>query len=106
MSILSNILWNRTALWCSATAMAALLCLQMIHAPRAHADAVQGKSGVSMATIRSGFGVVFTAPSCLWVIDDSSEMLFIYGIEGANDPRLQVRWTQHLPTLFRQARGG
>jgi hypothetical protein len=106
MITFSHMLWNRATLWCSACVMAVLLVLQVVHAPPAHADSLQGKGGISMATIRNGYGVIYTSPSCLWVIDDRTEMLFVYYIENVADPRLQLRYSESLPRLFRQARGG
>jgi len=101
----ASILWNRTALACSAAAMGALLATQVLLLPCAQADSVQGNAGISTATVHNGYGQVLASPQCLWVIDDRSEMLFIYYIENVADPRMVVRWTESLPRLFTQARG-
>jgi hypothetical protein len=101
----ASILWNRTTLACTAAAMATLLLVQVAFMRPAQAESVQGNSGISQATVRNGFGQIFSSPQCLWVIDDRSEMLFVYYIENVADPRLQVRWTESLPRLFQQARG-
>jgi len=81
-----------------------LIALQIIRSPNAHADSMQGKSGVSISTIRNGYGSQYSSPSCLWVLDDTNEMLFIYYIENVGDKRLQRRYSESLPNLFRQAR--
>ena len=105
MHHLASILWNRTALACTAAAMSVLLVAQVAFMRPAVAESVQGNAGISQATVRNGFGQIFSAPQALWVIDDRSEMLFIYYVENVADPRLQIRWTESLPRLFQQARG-
>ncbi|MFZ4697818.1 MAG: hypothetical protein ACOYMO_07400 [Phycisphaerales bacterium] len=101
-----SILWNRTVLSCSAVVFAILICFQIARPRVAFAgDSVQGKGGISMASIRNGFSQQFYSPMCLWVVDDQSEMLFIYYVENVTDKRLQLRWSESLPKLFRQARG-
>lgn len=104
MNHLLNTLWNRTALACSAAFLALLLAFQVILIPAARAESVQGNGGVSQATVRNGYGQVFSAPQSLWVIDDRSEMLFIYTIENVGDTRMQFRKAVSLPMLFQQAR--
>ena len=42
----------------------------------------------------------------LYIIDNRSEMLFIYGMDGGANPRLALRGGSSLPALFRAARGG
>ena len=44
-------------------------------------------------------------PECLWVLDNRSEMLFIYYIEDSSNTRLQLRYRESLANLFRRARG-
>jgi hypothetical protein len=44
-------------------------------------------------------------PDCLWVLDNRTEMLYIYNIEDAGSMRLQIRYRENIATLFRQARG-
>lgn len=101
-----SILWNRTFLSFSALALAVLVGIQLVRPRVAHAgDSVLGKSGVSMATIRNGYSQQFYSPMCLWVVDDTTEMLFIYYVENVVDKRLQLRYSESLPNLFRQARG-
>ena len=105
MENIYNARWNRTFLSCTAICLAILIGIQIVHQPTARAQSMQGKGGVSMATIRNGFSPNYSSPSCLWVIDDSSEMLLIFCVEGGSDGRIQRRYGESLPTLFRQARG-
>ena len=106
MHHIHGIFWNRTVLACSAVVLGILICFQLVRPRAAYAgDSVQGKSGISMASIRNGFSQQYYSPMCLWVVDDQSEMLFIYYVENVTDKRLQLRWSESLPKLFRQARG-
>lgn len=100
-----SVMWNRTTLACTAAAMSALLVVQVVLMPSAQADSVQGNAGISSATVHNGYGQVLASPQSLWMIDDRSEMLFIYSIDNIADPRLNFRYSESLPALFQAARG-
>ena len=44
-------------------------------------------------------------PESFWVLDNRSEMLFVYNIENSDNTRLQIRHKESLANLFRRARG-
>lgn len=94
-------------LWASAFILASLVVVQFAKRPAAFADeAIQGRDGFSFATVRNGLiAAVPSMPDCLWVLDNRTEMLYIYNIEDAGSMRLQMRYRENIATLFRQARG-
>ena len=94
-------------LWASAFVLASLVVVQFAKRPAAFADeAIQGRDGFSFATVRNGLiAAVPAMPDCLWVLDNRTEMLYIYNIEDAGSMRLQIRYRENIATLFRQARG-
>ena len=81
--------------------------LQFSKRHAAYAEEVfPGRDGFSFGTVRNGLiSAVPGMPDCLWVLDNRSEMLFIYYIEDSANTRLQLRYRESLANLFRRARG-
>ena len=94
-------------LWASAFILTGLIVMQFSKRHAAFAEEVfPGRDGFSFGTVRNGLiSAVPAMPECLWVLDNRSEMLFIYYIEDAGNLRLQLRYRENLSELFRQARG-
>jgi hypothetical protein len=94
-------------LWASAFILAGIAVMQFSKRQAAFAEEVfPGRDGFSFGTVRNGLiSAVPAMPECLWVLDNRSEMLFIYYIEDAGNLRLQLRYRENLSELFRQARG-
>ena len=67
--------------------------------------ALIGQGGVIAITSSVGQGPDEEPYETLYIIDNRSEMLFVYGVEGAINPRLTLRGGASLPVLFRAARG-
>ncbi len=95
------------SLCASAFLLLALIILQLGRTPAAFADeAIVGRGNLSAATVKSGLlSGIPSMPDCLWVVDDRSEMLFIYYIENSANVRLQLRYSESLAKLFAQGRG-
>jgi hypothetical protein len=94
-------------LWASAFILSSLVILKIADRQKAFAEeSIQGREGLSFATVRNGLiSAIPSMPDCLWVLDDRTEMLYIYYIEDAGSLRLQLRYRDNLANLFRQARG-
>jgi hypothetical protein len=94
-------------LWASAFILMGLIVMQFSRRQQAFAEeAVVGRDGFAFGTVRNGILAAIPAmPECLWVLDNRSEMLFIYYVEDAGNMRLQLRYRENLGELFRQARG-
>ena len=104
----SRIATPAALLWASAFLLAALTIVQAGRLPinAAYASAAnQGNQGMSVITQNTGLGPDTKPYEALWVLDSRGEMLFIYYVENVTDKRLQLRWSESLPKLFRQARG-
>ncbi len=96
-------------LWGSAFIVAALILLTAGRLPEnpAYADmATTGNGGFSMVTAVSGFGPADRPYEILYVIDNQSQMFYIYAVEAATDRRIALRGGASLPALFRAGRGG
>lgn len=94
-------------LWASAFVLTGLIVLQFSKRQAAFAEEVYpGRDGFTFATVRNGLiSGIPSMPECFWVLDNRSEMLFIYTIENSDNTRLQVRHRESLANLFRRARG-
>ena len=94
-------------LWASAFVLAGLIVLQFSHRQAAYAEEVfPGRDGFSFATVRNGLiAGIPSMPESVWVLDNRSEMLFIYNIENSDNTRMQIRHRESLANLFRRARG-
>ena len=89
---------------CAITAVA-LVEAGKLYDPAQAGTAMIGGGGVITITSSVGQGPDIEPYETLYVIDNRSEMLFVYGVEGAINPRLTLRGGASLPVLFRAARG-
>lgn len=94
-------------LWASAFVLTGLIVMQFSNRQTAFAEeTIQGRDGFSFSTVRNGLiAAIPSMPECVWVLDNRSEMLFIYYIEDSANTRLQLRYRENLSNLFRRARG-
>jgi len=65
-----------------------------------------GDNGVTVLTASTGQGPDEAPYEALFVLDNRTEMILVYGIESPTDRRLVLRSAASLPSLFRAARGG
>lgn len=96
-------------LWASAFVLAGILLALAGRLPEnpAYAGmATTGTGGFTLVTDRSGFGPDARPYEILYVLDNTSQTLFVYSIERATDKRIVLRDGRYLPSLFRTARGG
>ena len=68
--------------------------------------ATTGTGGFTLVTDRSGYGPDARPYEILYVLDNTTQTLFVYSIERAADKRILLRDGRYLPSLFRTARGG
>ena len=59
-----------------------------------------------MAGKLAGYGPDARPYEILYILDNTSQTLFVYSIERAADKRILLRDGRYLPSLFRTARGG
>jgi hypothetical protein len=90
---------------CAITALAIVEAGRM-NDPAQAGTALIGQGGVIAITSSVGKGPDAEPYETLYVIDNRSEMLFVYGMDGGATPRLVLRGGASLPALFRAARGG
>jgi hypothetical protein len=96
-------------LWASAFVLAGILLALAGRLPEnpAYAGmATTGTGGFTLVTDRSGYGPDARPYEILYVLDNTSQTLFVYSIERAADKRILLRDGRYLPSLFRTARGG
>jgi len=96
-------------LWASAFVLAGILLAiagRLPENPAYAGMATAGVGGFTLVTDRSGYGPDSRPYEMLYVLDNSSQTLFVYSIERANDRRIILRDGVFLPNLFRTARGG
>ncbi len=96
-------------LWASAFVIAALALVTAGRLPEnpAYAGvATTGVGGFTMVTASSGYGPNDKPYEILYVVDNQSQMLYIYAVENATDRRITLRSGGFLPNLFRAGRGG
>ena len=96
-------------LYASAFILAALVIITAGRLPEnsAHANmAAVGTGGYTLLTAPTGLGTLEQPFELLYVIDNQSQMLFVYAVENAADRRVTLRTGASLPTLFRNGRGG
>jgi len=96
-------------LWGSAIIVTALVLVTAGRLPEspAHAGmATTGNGGFSLVTAPTGFGPADKPYEVLFVIDNQTQMFYVYGVETSTDRRILLRDGANLPTLFRAARGG
>lgn len=106
---MQSITRHSTALWASAIIVAALILVTAGRLPEHPAYggmATTGTGGFSMVTAPSGFGPSDKPYEILYVVDNSSQTLYVYSVDSATDRRILLRGGANLPTLFRAARGG
>lgn len=98
-----------SALWASAFVILALIVLQAgrMQPTMATADnVVAGELGFTLMTAPSGFGSKERPNELLYVIDNHTEVLYIYDIENYSKKRIDFMYSTSLPNLFRVARSG
>jgi hypothetical protein len=96
-------------LWASAFVLAGILLAIAGRLPEnpAHAGmATTGIGGFTLVTDSSGEGPSNRPYEILYVLDNTTQTLFIYSIDRAADKRILLRDGRYLPSLFRTARGG
>jgi hypothetical protein len=96
-------------LWASAFLLAAIVLLVAGRLPQnpAYAEmSTTGLGGFTLVTAPSGFGPSDKPYEILYVIDNQSQMFYVYGVETATDRRILLRGGASLPVLFRAGRGG
>ena len=98
-----------------ATSAFAITALAIVEAGRLHPAALAtpmaagmntGDNGVTVLTASTGQGPDEAPYEALFVLDNRTEMILVYGIESPTDRRLVLRSAASLPALFRAARGG
>lgn len=91
----------------SAFILAALVVMKAGELPanEAYAGTASTGSGFSMVTASNGFGKDTRPYELLFVVDNRSEMLFVYEIEDAAQRRVTLKGGQSLPALMRAGRG-
>lgn len=95
-------------LMATAFLLAALVVVQAGRAPRPSAfagDAVVGSEGFTMLTASSGFGKDVRPYELLYVLDNYSEMMFVYEVPQSTNRSVSLLGGMDLPYLFRMARG-
>lgn len=99
---------SKAILAASACAITALAIVEAgkLNEPAHAGTALLGNGGVIAITGSVGAGPDADPYQTLYVIDNRSEMLFVYGVDGPLNPRLVLRNGVSLPVLFRAARGG
>lgn len=100
---------SAAALWASAIIVAGLILTTAGRLPEnpAYAGmATTGTGGFSMVTAPSGFGPADKPYEVLYVIDNTTQTLYVYSIDAATDRRILLRSGSSLPGLFRAGRGG
>lgn len=94
-----------------ATSAIAITALAIVEAGRLHpqADAgmaTMGANGFTLLTAANGQGSDTSRVELLYVLDNRSEMLLVYGVENQVERRMVLLGGASLPALFRAARGG
>lgn len=74
-------------------------------ANEAYAGTAAGGGGISIATASNGVGKDTRPNEQLYVVDNRSEVLFIYEIEDVANRRIVPREIVSLPEFFRRGRG-
>ncbi len=100
---------SAAVLWASAIIVAALILVTAGRLPEnpAYANmATTGTGGFSLVTAPSGFGPADKPYEVLYVIDNTTQMLYVYSVDAATDRRIVYRSGAALPSLFRSGRGG
>lgn len=94
------------ALWASAFLLAALVIVQAGKLPgqAAYAGAGSSEGDFTLLTARSGRGGETDPDEVLFVIDNRSEMLYVYEIEDGNNGAIQLQDGGPLPNMFSNAR--
>jgi hypothetical protein len=99
---------SAAVLWASAFIVAALIILTAGRLPESPAYAgmaTGGSGGFTLVTAPSGFGPADQPYEILFVIDNQTQMLYVYAVENASDRRILLRGGAPLSTLFRAGRG-
>lgn len=94
-----------------ATSAIAITALAIVEAGRLHPAAeagmaTMGSGGFTLLTAANGQGSDTSRVELLYVLDNRSEMLLVYGIENQTERRMVLLGGGSLPALFRAARGG
>ena len=91
----------------SALVLGILLVFQAGKVPATPAfadDAVVGSEGFTMLTASSGFGKDTRPYELLYVLDNYSEMMFVYEVPQSSSRSVSLLGGMDLPYLFRTAR--
>jgi hypothetical protein len=94
-----------------ATSAIGITGLAIVEAGRLHPSAQagtasMGAAGVTAITASSGQGPDNQPYEVLYVIDNRSEMILVYGVETQLERRMVLLGGGSLPALFRASRGG
>lgn len=91
----------------SAFILAALVIMKAGELPahEAYAGTASTGSGFSMVTASSGFGRDTRPYELLFLVDNRSEVLYVYEIEDAAQRRVTLKGGSSLPVLMRTGRG-
>lgn len=103
---------THATLWASAFIIGALLIMQagrLSPNPAFAGMAASSNGGFSLVTSSDGNGPANAPYDMLYIIDNTSEVLYIYTIPNATSPKssgLELLGGGSLPNLFRAGRGG
>ena len=98
--------WSMATGACVLTTILAMLLLKPL-GPDAHAgDGVTpAPNGIGVITLTNGDGPDGRPHECVYLLDNRTESLMIYGVEAAGGGRSMIlRTVENLPGLFRAAR--
>jgi hypothetical protein len=100
---------SAAVLWASAFILGALVIITAGKMPENAAQAgmaTTGTGGFSLMTSSMGLGPDMERYELLYVIDNQTQMLYVYTVDNAADRRIMLRGGSFLPNLFRVGRGG
>lgn len=94
-----------------ATSAFAITAFAIVEAGRLHPTAEAGPAsmgvgGFTVLTAANGQGSDTSRVELLYVLDNRTETLLVYGVENQTDRRMVLLGGGSLPALFRAARGG
>lgn len=99
---------SAAVLWASAFILAGLVIVTAGRLPESPAYggmATAGLGGFTLVTAPTGFGPSDEPYEVLCVIDNQTQMLYVYAVDNAADRRIVLRGGAPLSTLFRAGRG-
>ncbi|MFO0875530.1 MAG: hypothetical protein U0575_16415 [Phycisphaerales bacterium] len=91
----------------TAFVLAALIIMKAgdLPAHEAYAGTATTGSGFTMVTASNGYGKETRPHEMLFLVDNRSELLYVYEIEDVSQRRVILRGGASLPTLLRAGRG-